>query len=366
MTASALTEADPFVQQGATLLPDRRHRGRSDTPDLYRYYWPPVPDHVDADQGFTDFVSASGEEQAGRLVDARSDTDAHGRIVHGYLGRLHSDSFGYRDSPVVHEADDRAELARFSARIQLEREMLEHWLDPRPLPTLHDQASTAAYLDDLAADNPGVHHRLFDFLRHEATREQLELFVQCDLIRNEIVDDEVALLVVGLQGMQKAVAAANLWDECGRGRLEKFHTYWLRRLLEASDGWDRIYQQREHHPWFTKITSNLFAALLTRQSRKQMAFGCFLVFESWVEPHFRAILDGMQRVGMTSEDLTIYFAAHIAIDPRHSRELSDAIRAQQPRLDPRELHDIVYGAHLAASAGRRQFDLMLDFLSTSG
>lgn len=106
------------------------------------------------------------------------------------------------------------------------------------------------------------------------------------------------------------------------------------------------------------------AALLTRASRKQMAYGCFLVFESWVEPHFVRILDGMTRVGLLDEDARLYFAAHVKIDPRHSRELCDGLRMQCPALTPAELDDIVVGGHLAASAGTRQFDHMLDYLKS--
>jgi Iron-containing redox enzyme len=357
------SRVDPLAQQGPTLLPTPRRHSPVVGP-LYRHHWPPVADHAGVDPDLALFLGACVEEQQQRLAELRADPEAYGRVVHGYLGSLYADSFGYRDSPVALVTDDLLEVARFRARLSLERELFEHWADPELLPELGDQVSVADYLDGLAAENPGVDHPLFGYLRDEASREEVELFLQCDLIRNEVVDDEVALLVVGLQGMQKAVAAANLWDECGRGKLENFHTYWLRRLLEASDGWDRLYDYRQQHPWFAKITSNVLTALLTRPSRKQMAYGCFFVFESWVEPHFRAVLEGMKRVGLTSEDLTIYFAAHVSIDPRHSRELSDALRAQSPPLDTRELRDVVYGAHLAASAGSRQFDHMLAYLTS--
>jgi hypothetical protein len=229
---------------------------------------------------------------------------------------------------------------------------------------LTDQFEAADYLDELAETNSGVGHPLFEYLRDEASREQIERFVQCELIRNEVVDDEVALLVVGLQGMQKAVAAANLWDECGRGKLENFHTFWLRRLLETTDGWGKLYQYREQHPWFAKLTSNTNAALLTHPSRKLMAYGCFLIFESWVEPHFVRILEGISRVGIVDEDVRIYFTAHVKIDPRHSRELSDGLRMQRPLLTAEEVRQVLYGAHLAASAGEQQFNDMLTYLQS--
>lgn len=357
------SQVDPLAQQTPSLLPKPRRQSAVVGP-LYRHYWPPVPHYTSIDPDLALFLGSSGEEQQQVLSALRADPEAYGRAVHGYLGSLYADSFGYRDSPVAFIADDLVEVARFRARLSLERELLEHWADPEPIPEVGDQVSVADYLDGLAADNPGVEHPLFAYLRDQASREEIQVFLQCDLIRNEIVDDEVALLVVGLQGMQKAVAAANLWDECGRGKLENFHTYWLRRLLEESDGWNRIYDYRQQHPWFAKITSNVLTALLTRPSRKQVAYGCFFVFESWVEPHFRAVLEGMKRVGLTSDDLTIYFAAHVSIDPRHSRELSDALRAQRPLLDARELRDVVQGAHLATNSGCRQFDLMLAYLTS--
>lgn len=338
-------------------LPDETNR-------LYDYYWPPVPAFEGFDPELSKFMSASADEQREVLAGLRDDPAEHGSFLHRHLAEIYAHSFGYRDGAYTRHTDDEAEKAMFSAKITLERELFDHWSTTDPEPEFADQFEAADYLDELAATNPGVVHPLFEYLRDEAPREQLERFLQCELIRNEVVDDEVALLVVGLQGMQKAVAAANLWDECGRGKLENFHTYWLRRLLSATDGWDALYEYRENHPWFAKFTSNLNAALLTRPSRKMMAYGCFLVFESWVEPHFVRILDGLTRVGILDDEVRIYFTAHVKIDPRHSQELSDGMRLQRPPLSPDEVRDIVRGAHMASSAGKRQFDHMLAYLKS--
>ncbi|WCD86467.1 hypothetical protein KPP03845_102817 [Streptomyces xanthophaeus] len=330
---------------------------------LYEHYWPPVEHFEGFDAELTDFLAATPEEQQAVLEGLRHDPEAQGRFLHTHLGSIYAHSFGYRDGAFTRHTDDAAEIAQFAAKIALERELFDHWAAVGDLPEFADQLAAADHLDELAATNPGVVHPLFDFIRDEASREQIERFLLCETIRNEVVDDEVALLVVGLQGMQKAVAAANLWDECGRGKLENFHTYWLRRLLEATeDGWNTLDEYRQGHPWFGKLTSNINAALLTRPARKMMAYGCFLVFESWVEPHFVRILEGMTRVGLLDDEMRIYFTAHVAIDPRHSRELSDGMRLQRPELAPGEIEDIVYGAHLASETGRRQFDRMLGFL----
>lgn len=349
-------------QEPSSLTPGRLRPLADETARLYDYYWPPVAKFDGLDPKLAAFLAGSEHDRKAMLAGLRDDPEAHGDFLHRHLASIYAHWFGYRDGPFTDGVDDAQERALFAAKIDLERELFDHWVKPGPQPEFEDQFAAADYLDEMAATNPGVGHPLFEYLRDEAPRDQIERFLQCELIRNEVVDDEVALLAVGLQGPQKAVAVANLWDECGRGKLENFHTYWLRRLLEATGGWGALYAFREEHPWFAKLTSNTNGSLLTRPSRKQMAYGCFLIFESWVAPHFVRILDGMSRVGLLDPNVRIYFAAHVKIDPRHSQELSDGLRMQHPPLAPQQLRDVVYGAHLASSAGKRQFDRMLTYL----
>lgn len=352
-------------QQEHSMLSSGRFRSlAASTAHLYDHYWPPVPSFTALDPGLRQFLAASPQQCDTLLAELRGDPEMHGRFLHQHLSTIYSYLFSYRDGPCTETTDDALEIALLTGKIRLERELLDNWMTPDPMKDFPNQLEAADYLDELAETNHGVCHPLFDYLRDEAPKEQIERFVQCDVIRNEVVDDEVALLVVGLQGMQKAVAAANLWDECGRGKLENFHTFWLRQLLDASGthGWDDLARFRDDHPWFAKITSNTNAVLLTRPAHKFMAYGCFLIFESWVEPHFRRVLDGMSRVGILDDDIRIYFSAHVKIDPRHSQELSDGIRLQRPAMTPDEVRHVVHGAHLASSAGKRQFDRMLTYL----
>ncbi|MEN2420743.1 iron-containing redox enzyme family protein [Streptomyces rimosus] len=337
-----------------------------DPGSLQDLYWPPVHPFESLDPELVRFVAAPPPARAALLARLRADPEAHGRFLHDHLATLYAHSLGYRDGPAAHAPDDDLEIALYAARTRLEHEFLTYGCSPAPVPDLRGQEAAADHLEALAADNPGASHPLFRFLATDATREQIEYFLRCELIRNEVVDDEVALLVVGLQGHQKAVAASNLWDECGRGRLENFHTYWLRRQLGSSAGWEALASYRRDHPWFAKPTSNLFAALLLRPARVQAAYGCFLVFESWVEPHFTLLLEGMTRVGIHDEDMRVYYTAHTRIDPRHSQDLCDGLRAQRPRLTPREVRAALNGAHLAVDTGVRQYDRILRHLETMG
>lgn len=326
--------------------------------------WPPVRAFAGLDPGLDAFCCLSGPEQKAYLA-ARSELgEAHDRIVHGYLSEIYGYLFGYRDGPCSVRPDDDLERRLLGAKIVLERELLDRCFDAATVPAgIGSQRDAVAYLGDLVSANPGVCHELFDYVAGAAPAAALEAFLRCELIRNDVVDDEVALLVVGLQGQMKAVAARNLWDECGHGQLARFHTFWLRQLLDVTDGWDALVEYRATaRPWFAAITSNLNAMLLSRPPYRFMAYGCFLVFESWVEPHFRRILQGMGRVGFTHPDACRYFSSHVLIDPLHGAQLLDGIARQRPELSAEEVAQVLRGAHLGIAAGMAQFDRMLPYL----
>ncbi|WP_025273294.1 iron-containing redox enzyme family protein [Haloglycomyces albus] len=355
------------AQQAKSMLGNRLSSPSAEQVErLYGNYFPPVPTFTGWDDEVKAFLHADNDERESILAGLRGDEREHGRFLHETLGEIYPNLFGYRDSPAHTEVDDDLEVHMHTAKVCLEREYIGRWLPFPDVPEIDTQEDAADHLEHLAETNPGVDHPLFDYLATEAPQEHLEMFLRGETIRNEIVDDEVALLTVGLQGSQKAVVAANLWDECGRGRLENFHTFWLRRLIESSDnGWDGFYDYRQGHPWFAKITSNTNAMLLSRPAYTQQAYGCFLVFESWVAPHFKNILTAMDRFGIDDADRRVYFAAHVAVDPRHADELADGVRFQRPRMTAGEIKQVLQGAHLAAEAGKRQYDQWLDHFRSS-
>ncbi len=333
---------------------------------LQDHYWPPVRPFSTLAGQMAAFLVMEASEKATYMSPLRAESDVYGEVLHRFLADIYSYVLGYRDGPCSSQRNDELEVKLLQAKIFLERELLESWLKVAPPPDfVETQEEAAVYLEGLTANNPGVEHPLFGFLEKEASRSTIETFLRCEVVRNEVVDDEVAMLVVGLQGKLKAVAAANLWDECGHGRLQQFHTHWLRRLVAQTAGWDEIADYRASDlPWFARVTSNVNGALLTRPAHKLRAYGCFLVFESWVAPHFRRVLRGMERVGLDAADTRIYFDAHVRIDPFHSQELLDGIRLQRPQLTLDEVAQVLNGAHIAVAAGSSQYDRMLPYLDS--
>lgn len=329
----------------------------SEPDELQQQRWPPVSDFRELPRDFADFLWRSSAEQDAVLRELRALPEAHGRFLQESLSLIYGYVFGYHDSPLHLRTDDERERQLMGAKMALEREMLEYWLRPTAPPEGLDQRQAGAYLMQLAMDNPGVYHPFFDHVRDEMSAAGMVEFLKLEAIRNEVVDDEVALIVIGLQGLMKKVMASNLWDECGNGRLVNFHTYWLRRLLRQLPTPPALAEYRDRQaPWFAKITSNSFNMLATRPGYKLRAYGSFFITESWVNPHFERILGGLRRLGMDHRDVAVYFSSHIRIDPHHTAEMVAAFVHQQPVLTRREVAEVLHGAHLAVAAGTRLYE----------
>lgn len=291
------------------------------------------------------------------------DVEVHGETLHQFLDVISAYIFGYDDSPCVGKLDDALESQLLCAKIQFERELLDHWLPVVAEPDIASQGEAASYIRHLALDNPARSHRLFDFIESEATVDALRIFLRTEAMRNEVVDDEVALCVAGLQGPMKLAIVSNLWDECGRGRLDNFHTYWLRRLLDVTDDWQGLRRYRtQERPWFAQITTNVFNVFLSRPGLRLCGYGWFAMNESWVAPHFEKIVRGLTRTGLYNSEVGVYFDAHIRIDPVHTSELLGALEVQEAQLSKQQVRAILRGAHAALAATCAQYDRMHRYL----
>jgi hypothetical protein len=334
----------------------------TDRDDLQQQPWPPVApfDHFSKD--LTRFLQTPKVGQQGILEELRQDPERHGKFIQESLSMIYGYVFGYPDSPLYLRADDDFEERILCAKLVIEREMLEHWLRPKPVPEGLDQRQASDYLREFIATNSGILHPFFDYVRDRMSRESMLEFVQLETIRNEVVDDEVAFIVIGLQGLMKKTMVSNLWDECGNGKLAGFHTYWLRRLLRETGTRESILAYREGPaPWFCKVTSNSFNMMATRPGYKYRAYGSFLMTESWVQEHFDRIVAGLKRVGLVQRDISVYFTSHISIDPQHTEEILQGMTHQQPMLTHEEVAEILCGAHTAVAAGTALYDRALHY-----
>ena len=331
---------------------------RVDNPELQDNYWPPV------DTYNIDNISHAYITTELALKDYISENDSYevrGEKINVALSNIYSYIYNYKDSPIYNETDSFLETNFLKKKVELEDHFLRNWLDVSLSSEFKDQESLAVYFEDDSTGNEGMNHYFFDYVAEEMSREAMIHFLKTEICRNEYVDDEVSLLVFGLQGQMKKVAASNLWDECGCGVLKNFHTYWLRQLIRDLSSYDEFLTWRSTKPWFFSLTSNIFNALLTKPSLKLAAYGCFTTTEQWVECHFEKIIRGMKRVGITSNDSLIYFDKHKTIDPHHTYELIESVRNQVPQLTSDEVEKIHYGAKLAIKTAVEAYDRMYEY-----
>lgn len=332
-------------------------------PPLQAHPWPAMAPFHTMPPDLQALLPLAPAAQRHLVATLRQEPDRYGRLLHDSLAIYYGYRYGYQDSPCYRRTDVALEAQLLQTGLVLEDELFTHALAPAPIPLGLSQAEAAAYLHELAQDNPGVRHPVFPYLATAASRTALETTLLLETLRNEVVDDEVALLLVGLQGIMKAVVASNMWDVCGYAKLSGFHTYWLRRLLDRLQAWERLVTCRQQVPWHTRILSNTLNGLLWRSAYIFQKYGCFLITESWVAPHFQALLAGLDRVGLHHQDITVYFEAHCTIGPVHGAELVEGFAQQQPALPQHDIDAVLRGAHLAIAAGVMQWDLLLTYLS---
>lgn len=333
-------------------------------PELHQYDWPVSHKFSEFNSFIKELLSLDLDAQRNHLLLSGQNSEKHGQDINEALGQIYDYVYGYKNSPCYMITNDDLEIKLQQIKILLERELIE-WLKIPSFPQGLDQLEAGEYLNQLIENNTGLYHKLYDYIATKASKKAVLTFLHTETVRTEVVDDEVCFMTIGLQGPLKKSSISNCWDECGNGDFTKFHTYWLRMLLEKTQTWEYFANYREQEmPWFAKLTSNSYNVLLTRPGYKYAGYGDFIMGESWVPPHFASILEGMKRVGFDHEDETIYFEKHVKIDPFHTKELIDGLAYQEPKLTPDEVNQFLFGAHVMIAAATAQYDRMLPYLSS--
>ena len=331
--------------------------------------WPPVHAFSQDDLNLLlPLLNAKSSEIREKLAFLRNhDNQKHANTIFHTLGILYAHFYGYVDAPLIDNIEDiEAHFVRVK-RI-LEDEMIRHIFKPdlSEIDLYADSTkATVTYLKALKNHNAGVHHELFDYIKDHFTHDDMKKFLWLETMRNEVVDDEVAMMVPGTQHAMKQVLSSNLWDECGNGKIDGFHTSWLIRLLTSENQWADFMEYRKIRPWFSMSTSHSFNSLLTTPGRNFAAYGTFLINESWVIPHFEKILSAMNRLKIGDADIRIYFEAHCNIDDHHTAELIEGISNQTPELTKSQRRDVLIGAHQAIASANVMYSNLLNYFKNS-
>ncbi len=161
---------------------------------------------------------------------------------------------------------------------------------------------------------------LFDFIQNEASIEEIAYYVYWESKVDGRFDDLIALAQIGLDGKPKLVIAENYWDEMGRGKIEKMHTYmfcqsanYLTQFLKPQ------YTLEGTPPLECLKNSNLLMKYAIRREFSPRLLGALGILEDTATNRFKKITEGMRRVNLP-KNIIAYYLEHIKMDETHGNE----------------------------------------------
>jgi len=209
----------------------------------------------------------------------------------------------------------------------------------------------------LALRNHGVaNHPLFDYLCYEADLSALKSFVHNESILNFEFFDYLVLAILGASDSAKAEIITNLWDEAGRGDIQKFHTNlfgYLMKDLGLTYQRDQIINSL---PWEALAGINLFSYCSLYSYNKMMYFGLLAATEMLDPPHYQKLIQGMKRIFAHQKMNISYYVEHESIDVEHASGWLKKVILPELAKNPTKTQDFWLGFYLRLNSAKRYYD----------
>ncbi|KAF1312709.1 hypothetical protein BLX42_02215 [Pseudomonas sp. SG-MS2] len=157
-----------------------------------------------------------------------------------------------------------------------------------------------------------------DFMRHQASSEQVAYYICMEEMVDGSFDDLMAVAQLGMPIRCKMVAGENYWDEMGNGDFAAVHTTmfrtsssYMRDLLEKAGVSVQV------PPLECLMNGNILLMWAVRREFNMRLIGAMGLVEGSAPVRFGATTAAMERLGLP-KDVIAYHKAHISIDTRHS------------------------------------------------
>ena len=182
------------------------------------------------------------------------------------------------------------------------------------------------WLLKIVQTHPASSHPFYSqFMRKEATRDDLRMWLAQESTLDQRFDDVLATLQIGTTGLVKMEVAKNFWDEMGNGEMDKVHTHLFGQLLDELDV-TPSYISSNMLP-VSLLTGNLSSCLVMHRHLFYEALGFFGVVEYLAPPRFTQVVSALKRNGV-SEQGQAYHKLHIWIDRIHGASwFNDVVRS---------------------------------------
>jgi len=255
-------------------------------------------------------------------------------------------------TPVHDDHEWRDGLANEAAERIAEHEFIEGFraeVAERARTAPHTREGFIAWFRQLREDGPGQGDRLFPWIEHHASLDQLRWFLWQEVAGEAGFDDLVALTQLKMPVQAKLELARNYWDEMGRGLETAMHGPMLGRLevaLELDRSVEIVIE--------ALALGNLLCGLAHNRRYAYQSIGALGAVELTAPDRSRMVNLGLKRLRVPARDRQ-YYALHATVDIKHSiawnREVIEPLVAERPECATA----IAEGALMRLTAGERCF-----------
>ncbi len=208
------------------------------------------------------------------------------------------------------------------------------------------------------------YHPLFDYLQSQATSDDLKNFILNDSILNLEFFDYLVFAIIGATEQAKAEIIMNLWDEAGRGSVDKFHTTLFKEVMRELG---LTYQREfiiEAMTWEGLAGINLFSHLSYYPHNKMKYYGLLAATEMLDPPHYHQLIQGMARLMPREKWDRTYYIEHEIIDVDHANGWLNKVILPELSKRPDKITDFWLGFYLRLDSAKRYYDRLLSLFNT--
>lgn len=212
----------------------------------------------------------------------------------------------------------------------------------------------------ISAHISSVHPLYNQYLAHEANKEDIAFFLAQETNLDPRFDDILAMLQIGLHGMQKMELACNYFDEMGNGDIKNVHTVLFSKALnELHIDSDYI---KSNMLLEAQVSGNISACLAMSRRHYYKAIGYFGVTEYLAPRRFKHVVAAWERNGLSSPGIA-YHELHIRIDAEHANGWMNNVIAPLIASDPAIGFEVAMGALIRLNSSARYLDSLLAHFS---
>lgn len=244
------------------------------------------------------------------------------------------------------------------------KKMEDEWIEYEKKKSLLKYNCNLPVYDEFTVQNslinhPIYNHALFDHLMMEANLDDLKKFTLNDSILNLEFFDYLALAIVGVSNVAKSEIAANLWDEAGRGRIDRFHTVLFENFLCDLDlKYDRT-EIIKNMPSSGVVGINLFSYFSIYSFNKMKYFGMLAATEMLDPGHYNKLIKGINRILSNSKVDHSYYSEHEQIDIAHASGWLNNVVLPELTVSPEKTQDFWLGFYMRLDSAKSYYDDLL-------